>query len=357
MSSMKLLVILEVINFASGYPIDPKDVPISSNSLGIAVFGVAFLFAFILAVFACACCRQRRDGFKEFTNTGSLTNVGFTNALATEVSIFPPPGTEGTLRPDPVPIQVTDSEQPSRPAHFPSTIPDVSDWFVDPDASFPRQQLFYQKEIGKGWFGKVVEGEARGSKVVVRILREDATNEEKAYFLHEAKPYRDLAHKNVTRLFGRCLQYEPFLLLFELYTNGDLKSFLRANDGSKKTLNEQGISLKLMTDVCEGVKHMNDNGFIHTDLAARNCLVTSDLTVKIGDYGTSVDLYKNEYYVAGNVAVPIRWCAPETLHCTSTTIETKQVTAPANVWSLAVVLWEIAEFGKLPYFDLTDDQV
>lgn len=67
--------------------------------------------------------------FQEFTNTGSLTNVGFTNALATEVSIFPPPGTEGTLRPDPVPIQVTDSEQPSRPAHFPSTIPDVSDWF------------------------------------------------------------------------------------------------------------------------------------------------------------------------------------------------------------------------------------
>uniref|UniRef100_A0A224XG87 Putative catalytic domain of protein tyrosine kinase n=1 Tax=Panstrongylus lignarius TaxID=156445 RepID=A0A224XG87_9HEMI len=358
MFSLKLLlVILEVINFASGYPIDPKDVPISANSLGIAVFGVVFLFAFILAVFACACCRERRDGFKEFTNTGSLTNVGFTNALATEVSIFPPPGTGGA-RPDPVPVQVTGgTEQPSRPAAFSSIIPDISDWFVDPDGNFPRQQLFYQKEIGKGWFGKVVEGEARGSKVVVRILREDATNEEKAYFLHEARPYRDLVHKNVTRLFGRCLQYEPFLLLFELYTNGDLKSFLRTNDASKKTLNEQGISLKLMTDVCEGVKFMNDNGFIHTDLAARNCLVTSDLTVKIGDYGTSVDLYKNEYYIAGNVAVPIRWCAPETLHCTSTTIETKQVTAPANVWSLAVVLWEIAEFGKLPYFDLSDDQV
>ncbi|KAK9500622.1 hypothetical protein O3M35_001856 [Rhynocoris fuscipes] len=112
-----------------------------------------------------------------------------------------------------------------------------------------------------------------------------------------------------------------------------------------------------MTDVCEGLKHMNDNGFIHTDLAARNCLVTSDLTVKIGDYGTSVDMYKNEYYIAGNVAVPIRWCAPETIHCTTTTIETKQVTAPGNVWSLAVVLWEIAEFGKLPYLDLSDEQV
>ena len=29
-----------------------------------------------------------------------------------------------------------------------------------------------------------------------------------------------------------------------------------------------------------------------SDLAARNCLVTSDLTVKIGDYGASIHLYK-----------------------------------------------------------------
>lgn len=26
---------------------------------------------------------------------------------------------------------------------------------ADVNANFPRQQLFYQKEIGKGWFGKV----------------------------------------------------------------------------------------------------------------------------------------------------------------------------------------------------------
>jgi len=33
------------------------------------------------------------------------------------------------------------------------------------------------------------------------------------------------------------------------------------------------------------------------------------------------------------------------------------VTASANVWSLGVVLWEICEFGKLPYSDLNDDEV
>ncbi|KAL1117451.1 hypothetical protein AAG570_004777, partial [Ranatra chinensis] len=172
---------------------------------------------------------------------------------------------------------------------------------------------------------QVVEGEARGNKVVVKILKEDATPEEKAYFLNEVKPFRDLRHRNVMTLFGRCLDHEPYLILFEMQSNGDLKSFLVTNRGSRSAINEQGIGLRMMTDIAEGLNYMIDNGFIHTDLAARNCLIGADLTVKIGDYGTGIELYKDEYYIVENVAIPIRWCAPETVHCTPTTIETKQV--------------------------------
>jgi hypothetical protein len=34
---------------------------------------------------------------------------------------------------------------------------------------------------------------------------------------------------------------------------------------------------------------------------------------------------QEEYYYAGEMALPIRWCAPETLVCTDSTIETKEV--------------------------------
>ncbi|BES98705.1 STYKc [Nesidiocoris tenuis] len=363
MFSWYWLGIVAVVDLTAGHPIDARESfgsPATVDVISLYLVAVAFLVLAIFCVALCACCRERNDGFKEFTNPGSTSNVGFTNVLAsTEVAIFPPPGTE-TGQPVTVGVQYGSPlgpVPPSKPAAFSSAVPEISDWFADVNANFPRQQLFYQKEIGKGWFGKVVEGEARGSKVIVRILREDATPEEKSYFLHEARPYRDLRHKNIARLYGRCLEIDPYLLLFELQNNKDLKNFLVSNSGSRRAINEQGIHLKMMTDVCEGIKFMNENGFIHTDLAARNCLVTADLTVKIGDYGTSIDIYKNEYYIAGDVAVPIRWCAPETLLCTPTTIETKQVTCQANVWSLGVLLWEIAEFGRLPYDDLTDDQV
>lgn len=52
-------------------------------------------------------------------------------------------------------------------------------------------------------------------KVMVRMLREDATPSEQRCFLSEAKPYRDLKHPNVLRLVGRCLENNPYLVILE----------------------------------------------------------------------------------------------------------------------------------------------
>lgn len=60
------------------------------------------------------------------------------------------------------------------------------------------------------------------------------------------------------------------------------------------------------------------------DLAARNCQIHSDLNLKLGDYGLAVTLYPEDYY-QGVPAIPVRWCAPESLTFTSTTIQPKQV--------------------------------
>ena len=42
--------------------------------------------------------------------------------------------------------------------------------------------------------------------------------------------------------------------------------------------------------------------------------------VIIGDYGLSPNRYKEDYYWSSNVAIPIRWAAPETVRCTMDTI-------------------------------------
>jgi len=49
------------------------------------------------------------------------------------------------------------------------------------------------------------------------------------------------------------------------------------------------------------------------DLAARNCLVDSDISVKISDFGMSRE--EQEYVVSGGLKqIPIKWTAPEALN-------------------------------------------
>ncbi|KYQ56033.1 Serine/threonine-protein kinase LMTK1 [Trachymyrmex zeteki] len=243
-----------------------------------------------------------------------------------------------------------------------------SEWFNSNELYVPREKLKYLREIGHGWFGKVVEGRAdleqskgisKSGGVVVRILTEEATTREKAWFLGEATPYLKLRHQNVLALLGFCLETDPYLLLFESCPAGDLKGFLLSNRDSKsrEALAKENVPIRIAIDIASGLKHMHNHGFAHTDLSARNCLIAPDLSAKLGDYGTGVEKYPEDYYIVGDRALPIRWSAPESLNCTDTTIETQEITLQANMWSYAVLLWEIASWGERPYNDMNDEQV
>lgn len=243
-----------------------------------------------------------------------------------------------------------------------------SEWFNANELYVPREKLKYLREIGHGWFGKVVEGRAdleqpkgisKSGGVVVRILTEEATTREKVWFLGEATPYLKLRHQNVLALLGFCLETDPYLLLFESCPAGDLKGFLLSNRDTKsrEALNKENVPIRIAMEIASGLKHMHSHGFAHTDLSARNCLVAPDLSAKLGDYGTGVEKYPEDYYIVGDRALPIRWSAPESLNCTDTTIETQEITLQANLWSYAVLLWEIASWGERPYNDMNDEQI
>ena len=43
-------------------------------------------------------------------------------------------------------------------------------------------------------------------------------------------------------------------------------------------------------------------------------MVSSDLAVKVGDFGMAQDVYEREYYrTEGRRLLPVRWMAPESL--------------------------------------------
>jgi len=162
-------------------------------------------------------------------------------------------------------------------------------------------------------------------------------------------------HENIVKVLGVCVDNDPVYIIMELMPAGDLLKFLR--DAKREhgpallTLAEQ---VNVSLDVAKGCRYLELQHFIHRDIAARNCLVSSkgaDRVVKIGDFGLAKDLYSSDYYqVEGQRKLPVRWMAPEALLQGKFTIE-------ADIWSFGVLLWEIMTLGNQPYPGRTNQEV
>ncbi|NXH08013.1 IGF1R factor, partial [Loxia leucoptera] len=226
-----------------------------------------------------------------------------------------------------------------------------------------REKITVIRELGQGSFGMVYEGVALGlvtegeeTKVALKTVNELATMRERIEFLNEASVMKAFKCHHVVRLLGVVSQGQPALVIMELMTRGDLKSYLRSLRPEAE--NNPGLpppSLKDMIqmagEIADGMAYLSANKFVHRDLAARNCMVSEDFTVKIGDFGMTRDIYETDYYRKGGKGLlPVRWMSPEAL-------KDGIFNTQSDVWSFGVVLWEIATLAEQPYQGMSNEQV
>ncbi|XP_064484759.1 leukocyte tyrosine kinase receptor-like isoform X2 [Ornithodoros turicata] len=219
----------------------------------------------------------------------------------------------------------------------------------------PRENLTLVKALGQGAFGEVYQGflggtspEALELPVAVKTLPELSSPEAEKDFVTEACIMSKFNHPNIVRFIGVCFEKMPRFIVLELLPGGDLKSFLRESRPKPNTPSQLTMTdlLKLAIDVAKGCQYLEDKHFIHRDIAARNCLLTTkgpERVVKIADFGMARDIYRADYYRKGGKAMlPVKWMPPEAFL-------DGMFTSKTDVWSFGVLLWEVMSMGYMPY--------
>lgn len=102
----------------------------------------------------------------------------------------------------------------------------------------------------------------------------DDTSENDIMILNDTNSH---SLRNIVRFIGVCFEKMPRLIVLELLSGGDLKTFLRSSRGTHHRPSPlcMGDLLVMTLDVARGCQYLEENHFIHRDIAARNCLLTS----------------------------------------------------------------------------------
>ena len=176
--------------------------------------------------------------------------------------------------------------------------------------------------------------------IAVRVFDSDILVESE--FRNAVAVMRSLRHPNLVQVLAAYTQEDPahpIFMVTELMTRGSLLQYLRGDGRSLKVpqLIQMGIQ------VADGMAYLEERMYTHGNLAAKNVLISNNLTCRVADYGmTQEHLYVNKDNSVSRYS--LNWAAPEA-------VKSNKFTIKSDVWSFGILLYELITHGSHPYPD------
>nr|XP_033495147.1 activated CDC42 kinase 1 isoform X1 [Epinephelus lanceolatus] len=246
-----------------------------------------------------------------------------------------------------------DSQQPLPQGASSSSAPANSEPGASLTCLIRETELQLFERLGDGTFGVVRRGEWTGPNgrvlsVAVKclkaaVLESDGLDD----FIREVNAMHSLSHQNLIRLYGVVLT-QPMKMVTELAPLGSLLDRLRKRQGHILI----SFLCNYAVQVACGMAYLEQRRFLHRDLAARNVLLSTNDTVKIGDFGLmrALPTHTDQYIMEEGHKIPFPWCAPESL-------KSRTFSHASDTWMFGVTLWEMFTHGQEPWLGLNGSQI
>jgi serine/threonine protein kinase len=197
-----------------------------------------------------------------------------------------------------------------------------------------KTNTIYQrgKLLGKGGFARVYEvtnvaAAASSASFADKVINKDIfakKSSSKEKVKREISLHKDLVHRNVVRFYTH---FEDEQFVHIILENCGLKSLLHVLK-HRKILTEPEVRY-YMLQICEGVRYIHNHDILHRDLKLGNMFLTSDMVVKIGDFGLAT---RRGAEKSSTLCGTPNYIAPEVLAKKGHGLE-------ADVWALGCMMY------------------
>uniref|UniRef100_A0A915DVV1 Protein kinase domain-containing protein n=2 Tax=Ditylenchus dipsaci TaxID=166011 RepID=A0A915DVV1_9BILA len=204
-----------------------------------------------------------------------------------------------------------------------------------------RRLIRLEELLGDGQFGNVYKGvysvNGNSTKVAVKVCKAANDDNDDTYdpstankfLLAEAETMAQFHHPHIIQLLAPLGQLRAYLLRERV-------------DG--------GVQLRFCHQLASALTYLHQRHYVHRDIAARNVLVASSLSVKLSDFGLSRMLDQSPIYTASKGKLPIKWLPPESINY-------RKFSTQSDVYMFGVCMWEILSLGVKPWQGVRNHEV
>ncbi|GJJ10054.1 hypothetical protein Clacol_004280 [Clathrus columnatus] len=213
------------------------------------------------------------------------------------------------------------------------------------------------KKLGSGSFGNVYKGSYLGIDVAIKEVLPSTDYDVGKYFEREYRLMKEARHPNVVLYLG--LSRAPdgrIFIVSEFVEGGNLRTYIY--DKSKPL--PWSLRISFATDICRALAYLHARKCIHRDLKGENLLITSNLRIKVTDFGFARIAARNDME-----SKRLTFCGTDAYMSPEIQLGTP-FDLPTDVYSLGIILAEISarrladdtHFARsAPSFSIDPDEV